>query len=256
MITSLFLFCLYPIFSKARRNPIILLLVFILPIGSLYLYCKLLNVTHFVSSRYFINFLPLFFVTLYLSLDAIEIRAERFKKLMRFKLLFVILFIASNLMILPFYYRSEKQDLRGLAGYLSNQLREGDNIFVESAGYIPGILHYLGAHPEGRHHKATTWKEGEKGFGIAMSFTYPNKTFSIYHSKTCCTQYLTNGSRLWIVASKWGARKIKGASPCVLKGYFDGSFLNFSRFPDDASMYLFLWDPQTPDEKGIEMPID
>jgi hypothetical protein len=202
------------------------------------------------------NFLPLFFITLYLSLDAIEIRAERFKKLMRFKLLFLILFIASNLIILPLYYRSEKQDLRGLVGYLRYQLREGDSIFVESAGYIPGILHYLGAHPEGRHHTAKTWKEDEKGLGVSISFVYQNKTFSIHHSKTCCAQYLVDRRRLWIVASKWGARRIKGASPCVLKGYFDGSFLNFSRFPDDASMYLFLWDPKSPEDKGIDMPIE
>jgi hypothetical protein len=256
MITSLVLLGLFPFFSKYKRNPIILLSVFILPIGGLYLYCKMLNVSHFITSRYFINFLPLFFITLYLSLDAIEIRFERFKRLMRFRLLFVILFIASNLVILPFYYRSEKQDLRGLVVYLKTQLRDGDKVFVETAGYIPGILHYLGVHPKGRHHTATTWKEGEKGIGVKKSFTYQNKAFTIYHSKTCCTQYVTDGSRLWIIVSKWGARNIKGASPCILKGYFDGSFLNFSRFPDDASIYLFLWDPKSPEEKGIDMPIE
>ncbi len=42
---------------------------------------------------------------------------------MRLKLLFVILFIASNLVILPLYYRSEKQDFRGLVTYLKGQLR-------------------------------------------------------------------------------------------------------------------------------------
>jgi hypothetical protein len=52
------------------------------------------------------------------------------------------------------------------------------------------------------------------------------------------------------------AKEIKDKSPCVLKGYFDGSFLNFNRFPTDASMYLFLWDPKFPGEKGIEMPIE
>ena len=256
MIVSLVLLGLSPFLSKFKRNAIVLLSIFILPIGGLYLYCKLLDISHFITSRYFINFLPLFFITLYLSLNTIEIRFERFKRLMRFKLLFLILFIASNLVILPFYYRSEKQDLRGLVGYLKNQLREGDNIFVETAGYIPGILHYLGIHPEGRHHRAQTWKVGEKGMEVEKTFTYQNKTFTIYHSKTCCTQYVVDGNRLWIVVSKWGARNIKGTSPCVLKGYFDGSFLNFNRFPDDASMYLFLWDPKSPDEKGIDMPIE
>jgi len=158
--------------------------------------------------------------------------------------------------ILPFYYRSEKQDLRGLVSYLKTRLHEGDKIFVETAGYIPGILHYLGVHPKGRHHTASIWKDGEKGFRVEKSFTYQNKAFTIYYSKTCCTQYVVDGNRLWIVVSKWGARNIRGASPCVLKGYFDGSFLNLSRFPADASMYLFLWDPKSPEEKGIDVPID
>jgi hypothetical protein len=256
MITALFLLTLFPLFSNPRRNSVILLLLFIFPIGGLYLYCKTLNVTHFITSRYFITFLPLFFITLYLSLDAIETRFVRFRRLMRFKLLFVILFIVSNLVILPFYYRSEKQDLRGLTSYLKSQLRQGDKIFLETPGYLPGILHYLGAHPKGRHHTATTRKEGEKAFRVEKSFSYQNRTFRIYHSPTCCSQYVVDGSRLWIVASKWGARNIKGASPCILKGYFDGSFLNFSRFPDDASIYLFLWDPKSPDEEGIDMPIE
>jgi hypothetical protein len=256
MITSLALLGLSPFLSKFKRNAIILLFAFIIPIGGLYIYCKTLNVGHFITSRYFINFLPLFFITLFLSLDAVEIRLERFKRLLRFKLLFVILFIASNLVILPFYYRSEKQDLRGLVGYLKSQLHEGDKIFVETAGYIPGILHYLGINPPERHHRASTWMDGEKVTMVEKSFTYRNKTFTIYHAKTCCTQYVANGNRLWIIVSKWGARAIKGASPCVLKGYFDGSFLNFSRFPDDASIFLFLWDPKSPEEKGIDMPIE
>jgi hypothetical protein len=44
-------------------------------------------------------------------------------------------------------------------------------------------------------------------------------------------------------------------SPAVLKGFFDGSFVNFDRFPRDASIYLFLWDPKDPDERGIDIPI-
>jgi hypothetical protein len=45
-------------------------------------------------------------------------------------------------------------------------------------------------------------------------------------------------------------------TPCVLKGYFDGSFLNFRRFPTDASIYLLLWDPGSPNEKGIDMSVE
>jgi hypothetical protein len=49
---------------------------------------------------------------------------------------------------------------------------------------------------------------------------------------------------------------MKGTTPAVLKGYFDGSFLNHDRFPADGSLYLFLWDPRSPNEKGIDLPIE
>ena len=172
------------------------------------------------------------------------------------RLLFVILFIGSNLVILPFYYNAEKQDFRGLANYLKGQFRDGDKIFVVSEDYMPGILYYLGAHPEGRYYIASPVMESGKKIGTKIPFIYENKTLNIYHSKTCCTQYVADGNRLWIVATKWLAKEIKKESPSVLKGYFDGSFLNFTKFPIDASLYLFLWDPSSPDEKGIDMPID
>jgi len=156
----------------------------------------------------------------------------------------------------PLYYRSEKQDFRGLVSFLKNHLKEGDKIFVETAGYIPGILHYFGTHPEKRHHTAKISTESEKIVGVTKPFIYQNRNFTLYYSKTCCADYVADGSRLWIVVVKWTAKKIKETSPCVLKGYFDGSFLNFNKFPDDASMYLFLWDPKSPDEKGIDMPIE
>jgi hypothetical protein len=227
-----------------------------LPVGGLYLFCKLLNVTHFITSRYFISFLPLFFITIYLSLNAIEVRFGKLRKFVRLQFLFLILFVASNLVILPFYYRSEKEDLKGLVAFLKNHLKEGDKIFVETAGYMPGILHYFGVHPERRHHTAKALKESGKIVAVIKSFTYQNKTFTLYYSKRCCSDYVAEGSRLWIVAGKWRAERISQTSPSVLKGYFDGSFLNFSRFPDDASIYLFLWDPQSPGEKGIEMRIE
>jgi hypothetical protein len=55
---------------------------------------------------------------------------------------------------------------------------------------------------------------------------------------------------------KTTARKLKESSPSVLKGVFDGSFLTVARFPIDGSLYLFLWDPKSPEEKGIDMPIE
>jgi len=262
MIVSMIVLILFPVFSKDRKNALILLSVFALPIGGLYLFCKLLNITHFVTSRYFINFLPLFFITLFLSLDAIEVRFEKLKKLLRLKYLFLILFITSNLIILPLYYQSEKQDFKGLVTYLKSNLRDGDKIFVGATGYMPPILHYFGIyperspHPERRHHIMSFQMELGKITKVQKYFTYENKNILITYSKTCCTEYVADGSRLWIVVDKWSAKKIKRSSPSVLKGYFDGSFLNFNRFPTDASMYLFLWDPSSPGEKGIDMPIE
>src|SRR4030042_5800857 len=120
IIASMILLIFFPIFSKNKKNSLILLAIFAFPIVGLHSYCTLLNATQFITSRYFINFLPLFFITLYLSLDAIEFKSERLKRFVRPRLLFLILFIASNLIFLPLYYRAEKQDFRGLVNYLNN----------------------------------------------------------------------------------------------------------------------------------------
>jgi len=257
MITSVILLVLLPVFSKKnKKNSLVLLSVFILPIGGLYLYCRLLNITHFVTSRYFINFLPLFFIALFLSLNAIEVKLERIRKFVRLRLIFVIVFIASNLVILPLYYRSEKQDYRGLVTYLKSQLQNGDKIIVGNASYISVMLHYFGIHPEGRHQVIPAWKVSEKEFEHRITLIYRNIKFTITYSKSHWLKYFSDGSRLWIVADKSNAKRLKQEFPCVLKGYFDGSFLNFNRFPTDVSMYLLLWDPSFPNEKGIDMPIE
>jgi hypothetical protein len=100
------------------------------------------------------------------------------------------------------------------------------------------------------------WKDSEKIIRVEKTFAYGNKKLTIIYSRTCCTEFAGDGSRLWIAVDKWTAKNIKRDSPCVLVGYFDGSFLNFTRFPDDASMYLFLWDPKSSGEKGIDMLIN
>jgi uncharacterized membrane protein len=256
LIVSVILLILLPIFSEKRGNAFALLAIFIAPIGGLYLFCKLFDINHFISSRYFINFLPLFFITLYLSLSAIEVKFEKLKRFMRLKLLFIILFIASNLVILPFYYRSEKEDFRGLVNYLKSQLRDGDKLFDVEMTFTPGILFYFGVPPEGRHYSIPFYKVSEKKIEFRKSFIYQNRTYTIYYSKTCCAQYVADGSRLWIITGSNTLEKIMKNSPAVLKGYFDGSFLNFNRFPTDASIYLFLWDPKSPGEKGINMQIE
>lgn len=256
MIVSIVLLILFPIFTKQRRNCIVLLSVFISPIIGLYLYCNWFQITHFITSRYFITFLPLFLISLFLSLLAIEFRYERMRQYLRLRFLFLFLFIASNLVILPLYYRHQKQDNRGLVIYLKEHLRDGDKIFTESESYFPPILHYLGIHPKSRHHVAKSWKDSENRTVYKISFFIQNKNITMFSSKTCCSQYVNDGSRLWIVTGKWTAKYIKKNSPSVLKGYFDGSFLNFNKFPTDASIYLFLWDPKSPQEKGIDMPIE
>jgi hypothetical protein len=185
-----------------------------------------------------------------------ENRFEKLNKLMRFRLVFIVLFIASNLVILPFYYRAEKEDFRGLANYLKSQLREGDKLFDSDMVYGTGILHYFGVYPKTRHYEIPYYKVSENEIEFRRSFIFQNRSYTIYYSRTCCAQYIADGSRVWIIAGKITAKKIKENSPLVLKGYFDGSFLNFNKFPTDASMYLFLWDPKSPGEKGIEMLIE
>jgi hypothetical protein len=257
MITSAILLVFFPLFAKEnRKNALVLLSVLVFPVGGLYLYCRLLNITHFVTSRYFINFLPLFLITLFLSIDGIEVKLKKAKRFVRLKLIFVILFIATNLVILPLYYRSEKQDYRGLVTYLKSQIRTGDKIIVGNAMYISVMLHYFGFHPEGRHHVIPAWKVSEQEFEHRMPLVFKNIQFTIFYSKSYWFKYLADGSRLWIVADRKNAKIIMERIPCPLKGYFDGSFLNMSRFPTDASIYLFLWDPKAPNEKGIDILIE
>jgi len=256
MIVSVLLLILLPVFSKFRKSALVLFAVFFLPIGGLYLFCKLFNVTHFVTSRYFINFLPLFFIALFSSLDAIEMRFERLRKFLRLRLLFVILLIASNLIILPLYYRSEKQDFKGLVAYLKSNLLNGDKVIVGGTAFIPPILHYFGTHPKGRHHVLTGLNVSEKEVEYRIPLIYKNAKFSVIYSRSHWFQYFSDGSRLWIVSDKMNARNLKQNFRCKLKGYFDGSFLNFNRFPSDVSMYLLLWDPQSPGEKGIDMSVE
>jgi hypothetical protein len=194
---------------------------------------------------------------LFSSLESIKEKFEQFKKLLRLDLLFVILFIASNLVILPLYYRSEKQDFRGLVNYLNSQLRDGDKIFAKTFTYIPGMLHYFGIYPRNRHYAVPiVWKTPGKEFELKVSLLSQGRVFTVYHSNISYAQYVADGNRLWILTGKETAKQIKKNFPCVLKGCFDGRFANFRRFPSDASMYLFLWDPQSPGEKGIDFPAD
>jgi hypothetical protein len=217
-------------------------------------------VTQFITSRYFINFLPLFFITLYISLDTIEFKFERLKRFLWLgpRPLFLILFILCNLIILPPYYLSEKQDFRGLVNYLNTHIRDGDKIVVGTFTYIPGILHYFKVYPRNRNYEIPySWKEPKKYFEFKVSLISQDRNFTIYHSNIPYTQYVEDGSRLWILVGKGPVvEEIKKSLPSVLKGYFDGSFANFRRFPSDASMYLFLWDPKSPGEKGIDIPIE
>jgi len=256
MLTSVILLVLFPFLSKNKKNTIILLSVFVLPIGGLYLFCELFSISHFITSRYFISFLALFFISIYLSLYIIEMRFKTLKKFVRLRYLFIILFVASNLLILPLYYRSEKQDFRSLVTYLKGQLKDGDKIILSTVAHFPGILHYFGVYPEGRQYAIPSRRISKDENEFRTSLISENKTFVISCSKKYWLQYALGGNRLWFVVNKATARKEKDNSPCVLKGYFDGSFLNFNKFPTDDSMYLFLYDPNSPKEKGIDISIE
>jgi len=240
--------------AKPKRNGFLLFLLFLLPIGGVYLFCKLFHVVHFVSSRYFICFLPLFLTSVYFSLDAIE---ARFQRLRRLKVVFLIFFLASNLIVLPFYYRSEKQDYRGLVAYLKGQLRDGDKIVAGNPVYIGMMLHYFGIYPERRQYVIPGWKVSENEVENRFFLDFGGKRFTILSSQSHWFKYLADGGRLWIVADKQNAKIIKQRLPSsILKGYFDGSFFGLKKFPEDGSIYLFLWDPKSPGEKGIDIPMD
>lgn len=254
IITSIILLILFPLFSKNRVNALVLLSIFILPIGALYLYCFLLDITHFITSKYFILFLPLFLISIFLSLDPIEVKFEILKKPARLKFIFLILFVASNLVMLPLYYRSEKQDYRGLVNYLKAHLEDGDKIHVGNLMYVGVMLHYFGVYPEKRHYGYSSRRVSENEFEYGTTLIYRDIKFFITYSKSYWHKYLKDGSRVWIVADKKNAKVIREYIPCPLKGLFDGSFLNLSRFPMDASIYLFLWDPKSENQEGIDIP--
>jgi hypothetical protein len=144
-----------------------------------------------------------------------------------------------------------------LVSYLENQLQDGDKIFVRSIAYIPGILHYFKVYPESRDYNFPVWWDNTRKEVVAkVSLVGQNKKFTIHYSNSCCAQYMADGNRLWVVVGTPAVKEIKENSNCVLKGVFDGSFSNFRIFPSDASMYLFLWDPKSPREKGIDLPLE
>jgi uncharacterized membrane protein len=222
MAVSVLLLILLPVFLKNRRNGLVLLALFFLPIGGLYLYCSILDVTHFISSRYFINFLPPLFISLFVSIEALEARFAHLRRILNFRSIFVLLLVASNLIILPLYYRSEKQDYKGLTRYLQENLRQGDTIFVEQVVFFPGILHYFGLPPEPRHYRVSFKELPEKGTEYSKTLSYRGILFTIYYSdKSCCSEYVGEGGRVWIVVGKQKARELKTDSPAVFKGYFD-----------------------------------
>lgn len=249
-VVTMLLLILFLLLSPSRKNAFLLVGSAFLPIGGLFLFSKLFHIQHFFSSKYVINFLPLFLISIFLSLAVLETKFKKWNKVLRFKLLFLILFIASNFIILPLYYRSEKQDFRGLVSYLDGQLENGDRIFVKSVAYIPGMLHYFRVHPESRHHNFPVWAENSgKEIVARVMIASEDKKFAIYYSSSGYDRYLVDEGRLWIVAGKQAGEEIKKKSPFAFKGVFDGSFSHFRRFPEDASMYLFLWDPRSPGEK-------
>jgi uncharacterized membrane protein len=256
-VISILLLSLFPIFSQNRKNAFLLLALVFSPILGLYMFCKIFHINYHFTSRYVINFLPPFLISIFLSLHAIEAKLQRWNSRLRFRFLFLILFIASNLIILPLYYRSEKQDFRGLVSYLAGHLQDGDKIFVKSIAYIPGMLHYFKVYPESRHYHYPVWQDDSRHEILArVTLVGQNKKFAIHFSSLGYARYVADGGRLWIIVGKPAVKETKECSAFVFKGYFDGTVSNFRRFPSDASMYLFLFDPKSPGERGIDLPVE
>jgi uncharacterized membrane protein len=244
-VVTMLLLILFLLLSPSRKNAFLLVGSVFLPIGGLFLFSKLFHIQHFFSSKYVINFLPLFLISIFLSLTVLETKFPKLNRVLRFKLLFLILFIASNFIILPLYYQSERQDFRGLVSFLEVQLQDGDKIFVKSVAYIPGMLHYFRVHPESRHHNFPVWLENSgKEIVARVTIVGKYKRFTIHYSSSGYGRYLLDEGRLWIVAGKQAGEEIKKKSPFAFQRVFDGSFSHFRRFPEDASMYLFLWDSE------------
>jgi hypothetical protein len=149
-------------------------------------------------------------------------------------------------------------NLRGLVNYLRAELEEGDKIFDSSAGMalMPGLLHYFRTYPSGRHYVYTVNVISKDQIEFVKSFTYGDKEFTVFSSRTCCNQYIRDGSRVWFISDKQLATRLMGNPSFVLKGFFDGSFSNLYKFPADESIYLFLLDPKSPNERGLNLPIE
>jgi hypothetical protein len=256
MLISAILLILMPFFMKERRNVVLLESLFTLPLLSIWILGKAFSLNHFLSSRYFVAFLPLFLISVYLSLEAMVLRFPGIRRLARPMIILTLLFVGVNIVMLPLYFSAEKQDLRGLVAYLKGSLRPKDQIFDADRIYTPGILHYFGVYPSGRHYVVNFKKKEGRIVEYWTSFRYKNLEFPIHHSRTCCQQYIDEGGRLWLVAGKSHAEVLRENPDFVFKGYFDGSFLNWNRFPTDASIYLFLYDPKSSHQPGIDMAIE
>jgi hypothetical protein len=161
--------------------------------------------------------------------------------------------------MLPLYYRAEKQDFRKLANYLKWQIQEGDEIQISMEGHYPGILHYFGVYPTGRRYVIPCSAISEETYKCKFPLMIENKSFTVSYSNTHSLRFdlfekNPNQGRLWLVVNKMTADKLRGYTPCIFTGYFDGSFFNFDKFPTDDSMYLYLWDPKSMNKKGIDIP--
>lgn len=193
-------------------------------------------------------------ITLFLSVEVIEEKFEALRKFFRLRLLFVILFIASNLLVLPIYYRSEKQDFRGLVKYLVNHVQDGDKIVVFPKIYMRGILYYFGIRlNEDRDYLFEYRKVSQNEIEYYMPLSYQNKRFILSNSKSYWNRYILEGDRVWLITDKELATKVAKAYPVSQIGYFDGSVHNLEKFPTDVSMYLLLLDPKIPKQDGREV---
>jgi hypothetical protein len=115
------------------------------------------------------------------------------------------------------------------------------------------LLYYFGIDlSENRDYLLSQRRVSEDETEYSISLFYKGNKFTISHSKTYWNRYIAEGNRVWLVVDNKTAKEIKKVYPFAVKGYFDGSVLNLVRFPTDVSMYLLLFDPKSPGEKGID----
>ena len=165
------------------------------------------------------------------------------------RLLFVILFIASNLVILPLYYRAERQNFRGLVSYLKGQLRKGDKLFDSDMAYTPGILHYFGVYPEKRHYEIPYYKVSENEIELGNLLFFKTETIQSTIPVPVVTDILPMEAGYGLLQGKRREEDQREFSLCF-KRVLRWKFSQFQQISDRCFPVSFPLGPQIPRREG------